>query len=144
MDNSDETFLFQTNWSVITVKASMPLFTVVLSRIILGERQTVPVKIVFLELITVYNIFSIVFVQVYISLVPIILGIAIATVTEISFDIIGLWSALVSTCGFSLQNIFSKKVLHDTGVHHLSLLYMVSAKTPSSSLQAICLFFFNH
>ncbi|XP_001601422.2 solute carrier family 35 member E1 homolog [Nasonia vitripennis] len=88
-----------------TVRASMPLFTVVLSKLILQEHQSV---------------------KIYLSLLPIIGGVAIATVTEISFNLTGLLSSLASTMTFSLQNIYSKKVMHDTGIHHLSLLSMIS------------------
>jgi len=85
-----------------TVKASMPIFTVLISRFLLGERHS-------------YSL--------YLSLFPIVLGVATATVTELSFDVIGLGSALIATAGFSLMNVYSKRAMKDTGMHHLRLLH---------------------
>jgi len=85
-----------------TVKASMPIFTVLITRIFMGTRHGC---------------------SVYMSLIPIVLGVAVATVSEISFELMGLASALMATAGFAVITIYSKMALKDTGMHHLRLLH---------------------
>lgn len=88
----------------------MPLFVVLLSRCLFGEKQTTKVSWIHDEMQTSILPFLFHF-QVYLSLIPIILGVAISSVTELEFNILGLTSALFSIFVFSLQNIYSKKVL---------------------------------
>ena len=71
-----------------TVKASMPIFTVVITRVALGTRHAT---------------------LTYLSLLPIVGGVAVATLSEVSFDLMGLLTALAATCGFAVITIFSKQ-----------------------------------
>eukprot|EP00039_Didymoeca_costata_P011369 m.159449 g.159449 ORF g.159449 m.159449 type:complete len:322 (-) comp15151_c1_seq10:1495-2460(-) len=82
-----------------TVKALMPLFTVGFSKVILR---------------TSYSW------QIYMSLIPIVLGVIVTSATQLEFNLLGLVSALLSCCSLSLQSIFSKKVMK--GIDHLNLL----------------------
>uniref|UniRef100_F1L241 Solute carrier family 35 member E1 n=1 Tax=Ascaris suum TaxID=6253 RepID=F1L241_ASCSU len=84
-----------------TVKATMPLFAVICARVVLHERQTS---------------------LVYFSLLPIMAGVLIASLTELSFNMAGLISALLSTSTYALLNVFVKRVLKDTNMHPLTLL----------------------
>eukprot|EP00045_Choanoeca_perplexa_P007186 m.63470 g.63470 ORF g.63470 m.63470 type:complete len:413 (+) comp13970_c0_seq1:136-1374(+) len=87
-----------------TVKALMPIFTVVLSKLFLNQTHSM---------------------LAYLSLVPIMGGVIICSVTELEFNLVGLLSALFSTFIFAVQNIFSKKVMK-SGVNHISILIEVS------------------
>jgi solute carrier family 35 protein E1 len=49
--------------------------------------------------------------QVWLSILPIVLGCSLAAVTEVSFNFQGLWGALISNVGFVLRNIYSKRSL---------------------------------
>lgn len=67
----------------------MPIFTVIVSRIVLGEKQSL---------------------NIYFSLIPIICGVLLASMTELAFDSSGLFWALFSTFIYSFMNVLAKKV----------------------------------
>ncbi|XP_072222623.1 solute carrier family 35 member E2A-like [Leuresthes tenuis] len=73
-----------------TVKSSAPIFTVIMSRLILGEYTGLWVNL---------------------SLFPVMAGLALCTATEISFNMIGFSAALSTNIMDCLQNVFSKKLL---------------------------------
>ncbi|KAI6671292.1 hypothetical protein NL676_006177 [Syzygium grande] len=73
-----------------TIKAMEPFFTVVLASLFLGERPS-------------FWVVS--------SLVPIVGGVALTSLTEASFNWIGFGSAMASNLTNQLRNVFSKKFM---------------------------------
>ncbi|KAJ8753593.1 hypothetical protein K2173_022834 [Erythroxylum novogranatense] len=73
-----------------TIKAMEPFFSVVLSAMFLGELPTP---------------------WVVASLVPIVGGVALASVTEASFNWAGFWTAMASNLANQSRNVLSKKVM---------------------------------
>ncbi|XP_057540391.1 glucose-6-phosphate/phosphate translocator 1, chloroplastic-like isoform X2 [Amaranthus tricolor] len=70
------------------IKSAEPAFSVLVSSLILGESFPAGV---------------------YLSLIPIIGGCALAAVTELNFNMIGFMGAMISNLAFVFRNIFSKK-----------------------------------
>jgi hypothetical protein len=66
--------------------------------------------------------------------VPIIVGVFIASATELEFDTLGLCSSLLSTAIFAFLNVLAKKVFDETGMHPVSLLAL------NSQLASVLLF----
>ncbi|XP_053602184.1 solute carrier family 35 member E1 homolog [Plodia interpunctella] len=87
-----------------TVKATTPLWTAGLAFVLFGERQPRAVAG---------------------ALLLIAAGVAVASATELQFDALGLGAALAAAALLSLQHLFSKRVMRDTGVHHLRLLQLL-------------------
>jgi len=73
-----------------TVKSSAPFVTVVTSFFILGQRTT------WME---------------NASLVPVVLGLALCSYTEVSFNQIGFIAAMSTNCVDCVQNVYSKKLM---------------------------------
>ncbi|XP_004486439.1 xylulose 5-phosphate/phosphate translocator, chloroplastic-like [Cicer arietinum] len=73
------------------IKSAEPVFSVIFSSF-LGDKY--PIKV-------------------WLSILPIVLGCSLAAVTEVSFNVQGLWCALISNVGFVLRNIYSKRSLQN-------------------------------
>ncbi|KAK9757691.1 hypothetical protein RND81_01G179700 [Saponaria officinalis] len=71
------------------IKSAEPVFSVIFSTF-LGESYPI---------------------SVWLSILPIVFGCSLAAVTEVSFNVQGLWGAMISNVGFVLRNIYSKKSL---------------------------------
>ncbi|KAJ6819657.1 glucose-6-phosphate/phosphate translocator 1, chloroplastic-like [Iris pallida] len=90
------------------IKSGEPAFSVLVSRFLLGETFPVPV---------------------YLSLLPIIGGCALAAVTELNFNMIGFMGAMISNIAFVFRNIFSKRGMKGksvSGMNYYACLSMLS------------------
>lgn len=101
-----------------TVKSAAPVFTVLLARIVLGEKCSGLVLL---------------------ALIPVVLGLVICSTYELSFNSSALIAALAANISECLQNVFSKKLLVSDRLdpHHLQLLTSIS----SLIIQVPCLLF---
>ncbi|XP_033223534.1 solute carrier family 35 member E2A-like [Belonocnema kinseyi] len=73
-----------------TIKSSAPLFTVLISRYLLGEHTGLYVNL---------------------SLIPVMGGLALCSVNEISFDLRGFIAAMATNLTECLQNVYSKMLI---------------------------------
>uniref|UniRef100_A0A2N9I9B8 Sugar phosphate transporter domain-containing protein n=1 Tax=Fagus sylvatica TaxID=28930 RepID=A0A2N9I9B8_FAGSY len=90
------------------IKSGEPAFSVLVSRFLLGESFPA---------------------QVYLSLIPIIGGCALAAVTELNFNMIGFMGAMISNLAFVFRNIFSKRGMKGksvSGMNYYACLSMLS------------------
>ncbi|GJR39922.1 glucose-6-phosphate/phosphate translocator 2, chloroplastic-like protein [Tanacetum coccineum] len=90
------------------IKSAEPAFSVLVSRLFLGE--TFPIGV-------------------YLSLLPIIGGCALSAVTELNFNMIGFMGAMISNLAFVFRNIFSKRGMKGksvSGMNYYACLSMLS------------------
>ncbi|KAF2314221.1 hypothetical protein GH714_024219 [Hevea brasiliensis] len=90
------------------IKSGEPAFSVLVSRFLLGE--TFPAGV-------------------YMSLIPIIGGCALAAVTELNFNMTGFMGAMISNLAFVFRNIFSKKGMKGksvSGMNYYACLSLLS------------------
>jgi solute carrier family 35, member E1 len=81
-----------------TIKAMEPFFTVVISWLLLGTR---PAK------------------RIVAALVPIVIGVCVASATDLSFNWMGFNAAMLSNVAFQTRNVLSKKTMLRTSYESL-------------------------
>lgn len=75
-----------------TIKALEPFFNAAASQFILG--QSIPITL-------------------WLSLAPVVLGVSMASLTELSFNWLGFISAMISNISFTYRSLYSKKAMTD-------------------------------
>ncbi|MBA0779077.1 hypothetical protein Gotri_003359 [Gossypium trilobum] len=75
-----------------TIKALEPFFNAAASQFILG--QSIPITL-------------------WLSLAPVVIGVSVASLTELSFNWTGFISAMISNISFTYRSIYSKKAMTD-------------------------------
>ncbi|KAK2642370.1 hypothetical protein Ddye_024133 [Dipteronia dyeriana] len=97
-----------------TIKALEPFFNAAASQFILG--QSIPITL-------------------WLSLAPVVLGVSMASLTELSFNWLGFISAMISNISFTYRSIYSKKAMTDmdsTNVYaYISIIALVICIPPA-------------
>ncbi|KAF2285807.1 hypothetical protein GH714_008170 [Hevea brasiliensis] len=99
------------------IKSGEPAFSVLVSRLLLGE--TFPAGV-------------------YMSLIPIIGGCALAAVTELNFNMIGFMGAMISNLAFVFRNIFSKRGMKGKSVSGMNYYACLSIFSVDSYTLCYC------
>ncbi|KAK4345067.1 hypothetical protein RND71_035243 [Anisodus tanguticus] len=97
-----------------TIKALEPFFNAAASQFILG--QQIPLAL-------------------WLSLAPVVLGVSMASLTELSFNWLGFTSAMISNISFTYRSIYSKKAMTDmdsTNVYaYISIIALIVCIPPA-------------
>ncbi|KAL8533655.1 hypothetical protein ACS0TY_009887 [Phlomoides rotata] len=102
-----------------TVKALEPFFSAAASQFVLGHQIPLPL---------------------WLSLAPVVLGVSMASMTELSFNWTGFTSAMISNISFTYRSIYSKKAM--TGMDSTNIYAYISIIAllflpPTSNINAI-------
>ncbi|XP_019445682.1 PREDICTED: triose phosphate/phosphate translocator, chloroplastic [Lupinus angustifolius] len=101
-----------------TVKALEPFFNAAASQFILG--QSIPITL-------------------WLSLAPVVLGVSLASLTELSFNWLGFISAMISNISFTYRSIYSKKAMtgmDSTNIYaYISIIALIVCLPPAIILE---------